>query len=50
MICVRADGRDLSLLRTDAAEKTVESGSKVGGSVLRGKSMSLNSGAMFSAG
>ena len=49
-IHVSADGRDLSLLRTEAAEKTVESGSKARGSVPRGKSRSLNSGAMFSAG
>lgn len=49
-ICVSADGRDLLLLRTDAAEKTVECGSKARGSVPRRKSRSLNSGAVFSAG
>lgn len=50
-IPVSADGKDLLLLRTDAAaEKTVESGIKARGSVLRGKNRSLNSGVLFSAG
>lgn len=39
-IRVSTDGRDLLLLRTDAAEKTVESGSKATGSVPREKSRS----------
>lgn len=36
-ICVSADGRDLLLLRTDAAEKTVECGSKARGPVPGGR-------------
>lgn len=50
-IPVSADGKDLSLLRADVAvEKTVESGTKARGSVLRGKNRSLTLGVLFSAG
>lgn len=49
-IHVSDDSRDLLLLRTDAAEKTLDSGRKARGSVLKEKSRSLNSGAMFPVG